>query len=275
MKLNRNSVTYTLVYIVALVVIVGVALTFTATSLKEKQQANADADKMKQILASVHLTATDGDISALYNNHIKDAFLVNSKGERVEGNAFRCDVAAQSKLEASKRLLPVFVCNLGQEGNKYIVPAYGAGLWGPIWGYVAVNQDGSTIYGAYFSHQGETPGLGAEIEKPAFSDQFMGRSLQHNGQFIPIEVVKRGQKPTRTDADYVNGVSGGTITSKGVGAMLDNCLSPYAAFFEKINNGTNKATHTPGCQATCNKTVPGKCQESSTGSDSKCQNNNR
>lgn len=111
------------------------------------------------------------------------------------------------------------------------------GLWGPIWGYVAFDADGSTIYGAFFDHQGETPGLGAEITKPAFTDQFPGRSVFKGDNFYPIEVVKAGQKPLNPDVDYVDGISGGTITSKGVGAMFDNCLSPYRAWLEKAGKG--------------------------------------
>ena len=118
--------------------------------------------------------------------------------------------------------------------KKYILPVYGAGLWGPIWGYVAFDADGSTIYGAYFAHQGETPGLGAEIEKPKFTDEFKGLNLFKDGQFMPIAVVKAGQKPQGGE-DYVDGVSGGTITSKGVGAMLDNCLTPYKSYLESLS----------------------------------------
>ncbi|MDE7443348.1 MAG: NADH:ubiquinone reductase (Na(+)-transporting) subunit C, partial [Muribaculaceae bacterium] len=117
--------------------------------------------------------------------------------------------------------------------TKYIIPVYGAGLWGPIWGYVAFDSDGSTVYGAYFAHQGETPGLGAEIEKPAFSNQFEGKTVFHDDRFLPIAVVKAGQKPLGGE-DYVDGVSGGTITSKGVGAMLENCLSPYANYLKSL-----------------------------------------
>lgn len=117
---------------------------------------------------------------------------------------------------------------------------YGAGLWGPIWGYVSVDADGSMIYGAYFAHQGETPGLGAEIEKQAFSGRFIGKHLLKDGAFYPVEVVKRGLAP-RGSNDYVDGVSGGTITSKGVSAMIDNCLSPYSAFLKELasSNGQN------------------------------------
>ena len=170
-----------------------------------------------------------------YDEYIKSTFVVDENGNRVEGaDAFAVDVAKQSKEAASERLLPVYECTLADGSVKYILPMYGAGLWGPIWGYVSVDADGTTIYGAYFAHQGETPGLGAEIEKPAFSSQFSGKKLIKNGSFVPVAVVKAGQAPAG-DADYVDGISGGTITSKGVGAMIDNCLKPYSAFLESLN----------------------------------------
>ena len=112
---------------------------------------------------------------------------------------------------------------------------YGAGLWGPIWGYVALDDDASTIYGAFFNHEGETPGLGAEITKEAFSSQFQGKEMFKNGELVPVAVVKAGQTPTN-GADYVDGISGGTITSKGVSAMLEDCFAPYNAFLQSIRN---------------------------------------
>lgn len=238
--MNKQSNVYTLLYIVVLVVAVGAALAFTAMSLKSRQQANADADKMRQILMAVHLVA-DSDVKSLYDKTITDSYIVNSKGDKEAGDAFSVDIKAQTKLPDSERKLPVYVCTLPDGSAKYILPVYGAGLWGPIWGYVAVDANGSKIYGAYFSHESETPGLGAEIAKPAFYDQFNPEAkdsktlnLFTDNGFLPIEVVKNGQKPA-DGADYVNGVSGGTITSKGVSAMLADCLTPYQTFLSTLS----------------------------------------
>ena len=175
--MNKQSNTYTILYIVALVVVVGAALSLTALSLKPLQTDNANADKMKQILASVHLVPEKSEIISDFNRYITESYVITPDGSRVDGNAFDVNVSAQSKLPMAERRLPVYQCTLSQGDVKYILPVYGAGLWGPIWGYVSINSDGSTIYGAYFAHQGETPGLGAEIEKPAFSDQFTGLHL--------------------------------------------------------------------------------------------------
>ncbi|MDE6049165.1 MAG: NADH:ubiquinone reductase (Na(+)-transporting) subunit C [Paramuribaculum sp.] len=232
--MNKQSNTYTVIYIVVLAAVVGAALAFTSLSLRGKQTENADMDKMRQILASVHITPAKGEVSADFSKYIIGQKVINSAGDEVDGKAFDIDVANQIRLADNERKLPVFECRLDNGTVKYILPVYGAGLWGPIWGYVAVDSDGSTVYGAYFAHQGETPGLGAEIEKPAFSDQFEGKQLIKNNEFMPIAVVKAGQKPAG-DEDYVDGVSGGTITSKGVSSMLANCLAPYRTFLINLS----------------------------------------
>lgn len=231
--MNKQSNTYTTIYIIVLVLLVGTALAATSLALRDNQQANADADKMRQILAAALITPDPSQVIEQYDKHVKP-IVVNAKGQEIEGDAFRINVAEEVKKPADERQLPVFVCTLDNGETKYILPAYGAGLWGPIWGYIALDSNGSTIYGAYFAHQGETPGLGAEIEKPKFTDEFKGLNLFKNGQFMPIAVVKAGQKPQGGE-DYVDGVSGGTITSKGVGAMLDNCLTPYKSYLESLS----------------------------------------
>ena len=236
MIMNKQSNSYTILYIIVLVLVVGSALALTAMALNPRQQENADADKKRQILASVHVVAEASEIASTFDKYVTDQFIVNEKGERIGDNAFAVNVANQSKESAAERQLPVYVCTMPGDGaTKYILPVYGAGLWGPIWGYVALDADGSTVFGAYFAHQGETPGLGAEIEKPAFSDQFEGKQMFKDGRFLPVTVVKAGQKPLG-DEDYVDAVSGGTITSKGVAAMLSDCLSPYKNFLETLRN---------------------------------------
>ncbi|MCM1518105.1 MAG: NADH:ubiquinone reductase (Na(+)-transporting) subunit C [Pseudoflavonifractor sp.] len=230
--MNRQSNTYTIIYTIILVVIVGAALACTSLALKPRQQANADADKMKQILASAHITPDASNVKADFDRYITRSFIVDATGNEVAEDAFAVNVAEQSKKPVDNRLMPVYVCRI-DGADKYILPVYGTGLWGPIWGYVALDSDGSTVYGAYFAHQGETPGLGAEIEKPAFSNQFDGKRIFIDGVFKPIAVVKAGQQPLNGE-DYVDAISGGTITSKGVQSMLDNCLTGYDAFLRNL-----------------------------------------
>ena len=234
--MNRQGNTYTVIYSVALVLIVGVVLSLIYQALRPTQVDNIANDTRKQILAAARIIPTQGEsISELYKQHIVKSYIVNSEGSVIDAgkDAFDVNVAAEVKKNFTDRLLPVYECKT-DEGLKYILPVYGAGLWGPIWGYVAFDSNGDTIYGAYFAHEGETPGLGAEIEKPAFSNQFEGKNIfNKEGNFTSVAVVKAGQKPN--DGDYVNAVSGGTITSQGVQKMLANSLEPYSAFLKNLN----------------------------------------
>lgn len=234
MKINKENNVYTVVYAAVLVVVVGFVLALVYQALRPAQLENIANDTKKQILAAALIYPTsDENIGTLYDSHIKESFCINSKGTKLEGvSAFDVNMAAEVKKPAEERVLPVYVCST-DKGVKYIVPVAGAGLWGPIWGYVAMNSDGKTIYGAYFGHQGETPGLGAEIERPAFSSQFEGKSIfGANGEFESVLVVKKGQEPA--GRAYVNAVSGGTITSQGVQKMLFSSLEPYTAFFKNL-----------------------------------------
>jgi Na+-transporting NADH:ubiquinone oxidoreductase subunit C len=238
--INKQSNVYTIIYITVMVIVVGAVLALTSMALKDRQNENAQADKKSQILQAVHIASERSTVIADFDKYIVDQIVVNNNGEEVADQvAFDIDVAEEAKKPAEERLLPVYICQLPDAGKKYILPLSGMGLWGPIWGYIAFDEDGSTVYGAFFDHQGETPGLGAEITKPAFTDQFPGRKVFKGENFYPIEVVKAGQKPMNADVDYVDGVSGGTVTSKGVSAMLDNCLLPYRAWLQTI---ADKAT---------------------------------
>lgn len=233
--MNRQGNTYTIIYSVVLVAIVGVVLALVYQALRPSQEENIANDTRRQILAAARITPVEGqNIADLYNSHIKESYIVNAEGQRIETgkDAFSVNVGNQVKEPADKRELPVFVCDT-KDGVKYILPVYGAGLWGPIWGYIAFDDNGDTIYGAYFAHQGETPGLGAEIEKPKFSDQFEGKNIfNQQGEFAGIAVLKAGQQANGRAS--VDAVSGGTITSQGVQKMLENSLAPYSTFLKKL-----------------------------------------
>ncbi|MBA4738250.1 MAG: NADH:ubiquinone reductase (Na(+)-transporting) subunit C, partial [Cryomorphaceae bacterium] len=144
--------------------------------------------------------------------------------------AFDIDMAAAIKAGNMDRSVPLYVAE--KEGDTYyIIPMRGKGLWGPVWGYLALESDGNTVVGATFDHKSETPGLGAEITTPMFTDQFPGKKISEAGMFKSISVVKAGTSA----GDYaVDGISGGTITSNGVNDMLTDCLAPYAEYFKNI-----------------------------------------
>ena len=241
--MNKQSNTYTILYSAIMVIVVGAVLALVYGALKPKQEENIKIDKMKQMLSAVRIvTESDDQVIDTYNKYIPEAFIINVAGETVSTDkdaAFAIDMAKEMKKPSSERQLPVYKFVGDDTQVRYIVPLSGAGLWGAIWGYVSIDANGSTLYGAYFSHASETPGLGAEIEKPAFQEQFQGKNLFKQGEFKPVEVMKDGQKPTN-GADYVDAISGGTITSKGVQSMLSDCLTDYTAFLNNLSNDNSK-----------------------------------
>lgn len=232
--MNRENSGYTIIYAAVMVIIVALGLSFTHQVLNEKQTANVNIDKMQQILRSLNIDAEAAEAEEQYNVLVKNAYLIDKQGNKVEGT------------EGITPNDPAFSTELGSEGAKglpiyeavvegteiYILPMRGAGLWGPIWGYLAVEADGSTIYGSEFGHAGETPGLGAEIVEPAFRNQFTGKELFKEGDFRSIAVVKPGKSVT--NRDYVDGISGGTITSQGVDKMLLQSVGEYKSFLMNL-----------------------------------------
>lgn len=226
--MNRDSNIYTVVYASVMVIVVAVVLAFTSQALKGFQKENEDNDKRQQILRSINIDVKAIEAQAEYNKVIKDAFLVDENGKKVEGDAFASDVV---KSFAAKKY-PVFVADINGQ-TKYVMALNGAGLWGPLWGYIAVDEDKNTVYGADFSHASETPGLGAEITQKAFRQQFTGKKIFVGNEFKSIAVVKPGK--SAVGQDYVDGISGGTITSQGVDEMLFNSLNGYVKFLTSQN----------------------------------------
>ncbi|MBR4620926.1 MAG: NADH:ubiquinone reductase (Na(+)-transporting) subunit C [Salinivirgaceae bacterium] len=228
-----SSNAYTFAYAAAMVVVVAFLLSFVSSSLRAKQDANVKLDTKKQILYSLNVETADAD--AYFTANVKDMILKGDTIVEYKGE-FVTNYEAESKDKKDKDdkvikegRLHVFVCNLNGQ-TKYVIPVYGAGLWGAIWGYVALNDDKNTVFGTYFSHASETPGLGAEIQSVKFQKQFEGK-LVGDSTSVKISVVKNGKVE---DAKYeVDGISGGTITSTGVDAMLKNCLGNYTKFLKR------------------------------------------
>lgn len=228
--MNRENSGYTIIYASVMVIIVALGLAFTHQVLSEKQTANVNIDKMQQILRSLNINAKANEAQGQYDALVKNAYLINSDGNKIEGTEGTTpnDPAFSTELGSEDAAgFPIYEADVDGV-TIYILPMRGAGLWGPIWGYLAVEANGSTIYGSEFGHAGETPGLGAEIVEPSFRNQFNGKELLKEGEFRSIAVVKPGKSVA--DRDYVDGISGGTITSQGVDKMLLNSVGEYKSF---------------------------------------------
>ena len=143
------------------------------------------------------------------------------------------DAFTMSSKDINENLLPLYVCKIDGE-TKYVVPVYGMGLWGALWGYISINKDGNTVYGSYFSHQSETAGLGALITEKKFQDQFKNKVIFDNSKVL-LSVVKAGKKvnglPNNSRCDAVTGA---TLTSDGVDEMLKTSLKKYTNIFKNI-----------------------------------------
>ncbi|MEL7589216.1 MAG: NADH:ubiquinone reductase (Na(+)-transporting) subunit C [Prolixibacteraceae bacterium] len=236
--MDRNSNIYTFIYASVMVILVAAMLSFAAISLKPDQQKNINIETKQNILASVNVETDATNAEKIYSERIINTYVINSKGEKVEGDAFQVNMKKEHAKPVEERMLPVFECQI-EGSTKYILPLYGAGLWGPIWGYISLDSDMNTVFGANFAHQGETPGLGAEIAGKPFQDQFKGKKIfDGEGSLTSIVVAKSNES---APAEHkVDAISGGTITSKGLQNMLKNDFEAYQAFFKQKKTEDNE-----------------------------------
>ena len=226
-KLDTNSNVYTLVYAAVMVIVVAFLLAFVNSSLRTRQNENIKQDTKKQILAALHVNNVT-DVNAEFARYVKADRLLDADGQ-LGVTVPETDFATSYEKEVKERgRLHVFECEVNGE-MKYVIPVYGTGLWGAVWGYVALDDDKDTVFGVYFSHASETPGLGAEIASQPFWDEFPGKRVLDNvGSSVALGVMKNGK--VENPASEVDGISGGTITSNGVDQMLKNCLANYMKF---------------------------------------------
>lgn len=226
--MNTNKNTYTIIYATIVVVIVAFLLAFVSKALEPQSQANERIDKKKQILASLgKRDLKKAAIEAAYAEYIVADKIVNREGEILSEGEEKDQAGFQVGLaDISDDCLPVYVCQL-DGATKYVFPLSGRGLWGSIWGYIALDDDLRTVYGAYFSHASETAGLGARITEEAFQAQFIGKKIVgEKGSDISLSVVK---KITNPDAE-IAAITGATLTSNGLNDMLHEGLAAYGKF---------------------------------------------
>ncbi|MGB4205365.1 MAG: NADH:ubiquinone reductase (Na(+)-transporting) subunit C [Bacteroidales bacterium] len=239
-------------YASIMVILVAAMLSAAALLLKPAQDRNVKIEKIQDMLSSANIESTPANAESLYDKHITREILINSAGEEVSvyadgkfeiGNrrAFDVDLKAELKArqdiaqgkQAEEPVFPLFVCEKGEE-IVYIIPLSGTGLWGGIWGNIALKSDFNTVEGVTFGHKGETPGLGAEISTEVFTHQFPDKTIfDKSGNFVSVQVVKGGVANSNIDPVHgVDAISGGTITSNGVSAMLKDCMKNYITYFK-------------------------------------------
>lgn len=234
---DKNGNAYIIMYSTVMVVIVAVLLAVAALALKPRQDANDLNEKKQNILAS--LSAQDQS----YDEYI-DAYVVDKEGRRIEGeDVFALLNDLPGTFEAGK--FPIFEAKDG----RVVIPVTGMGLWGPVWGYVALEKDMDTVSGIIMAHKGETPGLGAEIATPKYQANFVGKTIFEGDKFVSVTLRKGGAKDP---AHEVDAISGGTKTSDGVTAMLYNSLENYLPLLEAKRAA---ATTTPAAKVSNEENV--------------------
>jgi Na+-transporting NADH:ubiquinone oxidoreductase subunit C len=238
---------YIFIYSSVMVIIVAAILSTAAMVLKPFQERNIAIAKIQGILMAAEIEAESDNAEAIFDETIVEEIVIDqdgkvtgryADGKFVEGQDRAFDINLKEELYNKRKgepyKVPLYMAEA--DGEKiYIIPLLGAGLWGPVYGNIALKADMNTVYGADFGHDKETPGLGAEISTRPFANQFKGKTLfNDNGEFVSI-TVKKGGAGTMPPAEQIHGVdaiSGGTITSDAVTKMLENCIENYVAYFK-------------------------------------------
>lgn len=232
MKLNTNSNTYTMLYATGVVVIVAFLLAFAYAALKDRSDANERIDKKQQILAALNIRNLDkSDVEAKYKEVVMQDKVVDAQGNVKDEGADK-DKAGFTidRKDIGADNLPIYICEVDGK-KKFVLPMVGKGLWGGIWGFVALDDDGQTVFGSYFSHESETAGLGSLIKEQKFQDAFVGKQAYSADGNAALKVVKSGAVQ---DAEHeVDGITGATLTSNGVRDMITEYLSLCKTYLSK------------------------------------------
>ena len=224
MKVNTNSNTYIIIYSVVMVVIVAVLLALASLGLKSRQDENILNEKQTQIVKALG----ENPDEVAYNDIITNAVLLDASGAVVSEDTKQV-FAALNDLKGSFAAgqYPLFVATSG-----VVVPMYGAGLWGPIWGYIALDTDMNTVKGIVLDHSGETPGLGAEITTMKHQRLYVGKTVYEGDEIVGITLKKGGAD--KSNPHEVDAITGGTKTSDGVSAMIKECLNYYKPYLSAV-----------------------------------------
>lgn len=244
--MNTNGNIYTIIYTTVIVAVVAAILAFASQSLKSRQDDNEKADTISQMLTAAQF-ATKGDLQKLgntkvlakYAEEIEQAFTVGTDGNKISDLDLDKVYSPKELKKQNYKIkggsgaeIPVFIFKNGTT----VVPVYGAGLWGPIWGYIAFEPSSNTIKGAYFDHESETAGLGAKIkDDPAFQAEFIREQADFTNQNV-FDIVKGGA-PKNADGtsvidNKIDAITGATMTSNGLDAAIDTWLGAYSAYFK-------------------------------------------
>ena len=231
-----HSNRYTLFFVFIITVVLGTLLSVTKENLKLKQEDNLRADVNKTILRSLDFSEEEDNpwsnekVEEIFNNSIV-GLCVDSEGNKIDNI-----VLEEIDIEKDIERLPVYLKVIDDELQGVALPVAGKGLWSTLFGYIALAPDLDTVLGIQFYKHGETPGLGGEVEKEWFTNNFIGKKIRNvDGEIIGIKVLKGKVDYSKEDAIHqVDGISGATVTSNGVTIFLKDDLKRYEAYLNKI-----------------------------------------
>ena len=237
--MNRESNSYTFLFVGVMIVGIASILAYTSQTLKPLQKENIKKEKMQNILSTVGVNVSPDEAEKLYNQYIVEELSLRNDGSVNESlNPFsEINLAKELKKDYTNQHFPLYVAEIDSE-KFFIIELRGVGLWDAIWGYMSLKSDFNTINGVSFDHKGETAGLGAEITKDWFKDSFVNEKVfNENGDLVGITVLKGNNDPNNTDKDdhEVDAISGSTITGDGVTYMIMERLNNYLPYVEKLN----------------------------------------
>jgi len=240
----RHSKPYSVLFILAITIVFGFLLALAATALKPAQDFNAAVNVKRNILVAVGLLERGADVALeeidrIYNESMQ-SFAVDPQGRIVDG-VRGADLDLEDELDkpGDQQRYPVFVVATDGQAEAYALPVYGKGLWSTLYGYLALEPDLNTVRGITFYDHGETPGLGAEITEPWFQENFVGKQIFDDlGNLRAITVVKGKVVDRVSRAEerrfYVDGISGASITSRGVTNLLADKLGIYEPYIRRV-----------------------------------------
>jgi Na+-transporting NADH:ubiquinone oxidoreductase subunit C len=232
----RQSNGYIVFYAAVLTIVCGGILAFASQSLKPLQDANVELERKSNILATVMEIKKGDDINAIYSAKVKES-VIDFQGNVQEGvDATKIDVVKEYKKPPADRMLPVYEFRNEADPTKIdnvVLPTYGFGLWKDISGFMALKSDLNTIQGVSLQHLGETPGLGARIATEEIQDRYKGKSI-FDGDVLKSVVMQKGEgNDYSNDPHKVDGMSGATLTGKGVNNMFMDYLTCYKNYLKK------------------------------------------
>lgn len=240
----RQSNLYIVLYAAALTIVCAGLLAFASQALKPRQDANIELERKSNILSTVMQLKDGDDVTSIYNSRIRE-FVIDFNGNKVEKKATDINIGVEYKKAPEQRLLPVYEFLNETDNTKVenaVLPVFGFGLWNTISGYISLESDFNTIKGASYAHAGETPGLGARIATEEIQDRYIGKQIFDGDNLVSVVMQKGEGMDYTADVHKVDGMSGATLTAKGVNNMLKDYFACYKKYLEKNRQSNQQAS---------------------------------